>query len=83
MTNMSFDELCEMFNYIPKNRPLTTREYAELRSVSERTIHDERLRGSGPRYFQPERTKIVLYSEKDVLAWIAAGMKHSTSENAA
>ncbi len=83
MTDMTFDQQCELFNYTPKGRPMSTEELAELRGVSKRTVEGDRVRGVGPRYFQPEGTRRVMYSERDVLAWLTRGMRHSTSETAA
>lgn len=83
MSDMTFEQQCELFNYTPKKRPITGKEFAELRGVSERTVEGDRVRGVGPRYFQPEGTRRVMYSERDVLAWLVSGMKQSTSENAA
>lgn len=82
MPEMTFEQLCELFAYTPENRPLTSAETAKLRGISVRTLDGERVRGVGPRYFQPPGTRRVLYSERDVLAWLASGLKHSTSEAA-
>ncbi|AZQ66061.1 hypothetical protein EF888_02330 [Silicimonas algicola] len=81
--DMTFEQHCELFNYTPKKRPITSKELADLRGVSERTVEGDRVRGVGPRYFQPPGTRRVMYSERDVLAWLVSGAKHSTSENAA
>lgn len=82
MPQMTFEQLCELFNYTPKGRPLSSAEVAELRGISNRTMEGDRVRGVGPRYFQPAGTRRVHYSERDVLEWLASGMKHSTSEAA-
>ena len=82
MTEMTFEQLCELFNYKPKGLPMGTEGVAKLRGVSKRTVEGDRVRGVGPRYFQPPGTRRVLYAERDVLAWLASGMKHSTSEAA-
>lgn len=34
MSDMSFDQLCELFNYTPKGRPLDPKECSEVLSVS-------------------------------------------------
>lgn len=77
---MTFEELCEVFGYTPKNRPLSTAEVAEFRDVSKSTVEHERLRGVGPRYFSPEGTRRVWYSERDLLAWMYSGLQRSTSD---
>jgi hypothetical protein len=78
-TQMSFEQLCEMFNYTPKGRLLSTAEAAELSHHSKNTFEINRVKGIGPRYFQPPGARRVLYSEKDVLAWVAAGARMNTS----
>ena len=83
MSDMHFDQLCELLSYTPKNRPLTSNEVAELLSVHPITVDQWRVRGDGPRYFSPNGTRRVWYSERDLLAWMASGAKRSTSENAA
>ena len=83
MTDMTFEQLCELLSYTAKNRPLTSNEVASLLSVHPITVDQWRVRGDGPRYFKPEGTRRVWNAERDVLAWMAGGAKHSTSENAA
>ena len=82
MSDLTFEQLCELLSYTPKNRPLTSVEVADLLSVHPVTIDQWRVRGDGPRYFSPTGTRRVWYAEKDLLAWIAAGAKRSTSEAA-
>jgi hypothetical protein len=82
MTHMTFEQLCELFSYTPKGRPLSSKEVAELRGITNRTMEGDRVRGVGPRYFQPPGTRRVLYAERDVLGWLASGMKNSTSQAA-
>jgi hypothetical protein len=79
---LSFAQLCELFNYTPKCRPLSNKEAAELLHFQPNTLEIKRLNGTGPRYFQPPGTRRVLYSEKDVLAWLASGARTSTSQPA-
>jgi hypothetical protein len=81
-TNSEFEQLCGLFNYSPKSRPLTNHEVADMLQVSYRTVDGWRCTGEGPRYFQPKGTRRVWYSEVDVLRWMAAGSKQSTSEAA-
>jgi hypothetical protein len=83
MTNMTFDQLCELFAYTPKRRPLDSREVAEILQVHPNTMEQYRLRGEGPRFFSPLGTRRVWYAERDVLGWLASGAKRSTSEQAA
>ena len=83
MTEMSFEQLCELFAYTPKGRPLDTKEVADILGVHSNTIDQYRFRGEGPRFFSPPGTRRVWYAERDVLAWLASGSKHSTSEQVA
>lgn len=83
MTDLSFEELCELFSYTPKNRPLDSEEVAALLRVHPGTMAQYRLRGDGPPHYSPPGTRRVWYSEKQVLEWLASGVKRSTSESAA
>ena len=80
MTQMSFDQLCELFNYSPKGRPLDPKEAAEVLSLSVDTLEGYRTRGVPLRHFSPPGSRIIRYAERDVLAWLAAGARYSTSE---
>ncbi len=80
MPDLNFDQLCELFAYTPKGRPLDSDEVADLLRVHPGTMSQHRLRGTGPRYFSPPGTRRVWYAESDVLAWLASGAKRSTSE---
>ncbi|KVD94052.1 hypothetical protein WS63_05145 [Burkholderia stagnalis] len=75
-----FEQLCEEFNYLPKNRPLSSAEAAEVLRFQPNTLEQHRLKGTGPRYFRPPGTRRVYYSERDVLMWLASGARTSTSE---
>ena len=79
---MTFEQVCDLFNYEPRKRPLTADEAAELLRISPATLETCRLEGRGPRFFRPPKSRRVLYSEKDVLAYIAAGEGYSTSDRA-
>lgn len=79
----TFEELCAQFAYVPRNRPLSAAEVSELIGVHPVTVDQWRLRGTGPRYFNPKGTRRCWYSEVDVLAWLASGEKQSTSDTAA
>ncbi|WP_425450498.1 helix-turn-helix transcriptional regulator [Virgifigura deserti] len=50
------------------------------RPVSKRTLQRWRLEGSGPVYIKLSRS--VRYRKSDLDAFIAAGLRHSTSEYA-
>lgn len=76
----SFEQLCDLFGYQPKRRPLSTHEAAEAVGVHFNTIEQYRLRGGGPRYFKPRGTRRVWYAERDVLLWLYEGARNSTSE---
>ncbi len=80
---LTLEQLCELFSYVPKGRPLTSHEVADMLQISYRSIEGWRCTGEGPRYFQPRGTRLVWYSEVEVLRWMAAGSKQSTSETAA
>lgn len=81
--NMSFEQLCELFNYVPKGRPLDPKEAAGLIGVSVDTLEGYRGRGVPLRHFSPPGSRIIRYAERDVLAWLAAGARYSTSEQVA
>lgn len=79
MVNSTFEQLCELFSYKPKGRPLSSKEVSDLLCCHPNTMNQLRLRGEGPRYFKPHGTKRVWYAERDVLVWIASGEPQSTS----
>ncbi|AVW90643.1 helix-turn-helix transcriptional regulator [Celeribacter baekdonensis] len=78
--DMTFDQLCELFGYEPKRRPLDAREAAALLGVHPSTLEGYRLRGGGPRFFNPPRTRVVRYAERDLLVWLVASARTSTSQ---
>ena len=82
MSQMTFEQLCELFNYTPKGRPLSGQDLADFCGISIRTTEGWRVTGEGPRFFSPKGTRRVWYSERDVLEWMASGEKHSTSQAA-
>ena len=82
MGEMSFEQLCELFAYTPKRRPLDTKEVSEILKIHPNTIDQYRFRGEGPRFFSPPGTRRVWYAELDVLRWLASGARQSTSEQA-
>lgn len=77
---MTFEQLCELFTYTPKRRPLDAKEAAELLGLSVATMEGHRQRGVGPRYFMPRGTRRVWYAERDLLVWLASGLRRSTSD---
>lgn len=80
---LTFEQLCELFSYAPKGRPLDSREAAAILRVHPNTMDQYRFRGEGPPYFSPPGTRRVWYSERQVLAWLASGARRSTSEQVA
>ena len=81
---MPFAELCDMLGYTPKGRPLSTPEAAEVLQVRPDTLVQNRSKGAaGPRYFRPAGSRKVLYSERDLLIYIASGARMNTSEQVA
>jgi hypothetical protein len=80
---MSFDDLCVVFNYEPKRRLLTNAEAAEVLRTTPGALDFKRFHGGGPRYFKPADARRVLYSERDVLFYLWEGMRTSTSEKPA
>ena len=75
-----FAHNCATFGYTPKGRPLKVREAADMLGKHPVTLDQWRLTGVGPRFFKPEGTRQVYYSEPDLLAWLAGGERHSTSD---
>ena len=81
--DMTLEQLCQLFAYTPKGRPLDSKEVAAIFGVNPGTPEQWRFRGEGPRYFQPPGSRRVWYAERDVLSWLASGAKQSTSEQVA
>jgi len=77
---LTFEQLAELFNYTPKSRPLSTDEVADFLGVARNTLEQHRLKGTGPRYFQPPGTRRVWYLERDMLLWLVSGARTSTSQ---
>jgi hypothetical protein len=80
MARTTFEELCERLDYQPKRRLLSTDEAAEVLGFRRNTLEQHRLRGSGPPFFSPPGTRRVFYVERDLLEWLVAGEKTSTSQ---
>lgn len=79
---MTLEQLAALFDYTPKNRRLTNDEAAELLGIQPNTLEVKRVHGTGPRYFRLPNSRRVFYVERDVLAFMATGMRISTSERA-
>lgn len=79
-SNLHFKQLCELFDYTPKNRRLTNAEAAELLGIKPNTLEVKRVHGTGPRFVRIPNSRRVTYVERDVLEFMAAGMRISTSE---
>lgn len=77
---MTFEQLCELFNYTSKGRPISRKEVSNFSGLSVDTWEGLAVRGVGPRYFMPEGTRRVWYSERDVLEWLVSGARYSTSD---
>ena len=82
-TEIPFEQLCKLFNYTPKGRPLRNDEAAELLGMQPAALEFKRFRGGGPRFFKPKDSRRVLYAEPDVLAYLASGERTSTSDQRA
>jgi hypothetical protein len=81
-TTQSLAQLAETLGYTLKGRPLTTKEAGELLCTAPATLADWRVNGDGPRYYKVG-DKLVRYAERDLLEWLAAGARTSTSQLAA
>ena len=79
-TDMTFEKLCELLSYVPKNRPLTPPEVCELLGVTDMCLRQQRIAGTGPYFLKAPGSRLVRYAEVDVLRWMALGRRQSTSE---
>ncbi len=79
-SEMIDDQLCKMFGCVLDGRPMDTKETAAFLGISTDTLEGYRYRGVGPRYFMPKGTRRVWYSKRDLLEWLASGLRHSTSD---
>jgi hypothetical protein len=43
---MTFEQLCELFNYIPKNRPLSTEQVSDITGLACNTLEQHRFKVS-------------------------------------
>ncbi len=55
-------------------------EVGHLTGLSVRTIQALRLKGGGPRFFLAGNRRAVRYRRRDVMAWVEARMRRSTSD---
>jgi hypothetical protein len=78
-----FDELCKLFNYTPKGKPLTTEECAEILRMKPGALVQLRFKGGGPDYSKKKGQRRVLYFEPIVLEYLYKGMRSNTSDNVA
>lgn len=79
----SFEELCKLFNYTPKGRPLINEEAAELLRMKPGALDQLRFKGGGPLYSKPPGSRRVLYAEPLILEYLYSGMRASTSDQRA
>lgn len=77
---MTFEQLCEQFNYTPTGRPQSRKKAAYLLGLSVDTLEGYAHRGVGPYFYSPPGTRRVWYSERDLLFWLASGRRRSTSD---
>lgn len=78
--DMTFEQLCELCAYTPKNRRLTTAEAAEVLGIRPNTLEIKRSYGIGPPYLKPPGCRSVSYNERDLLSWMAQGRRNSTTD---
>jgi hypothetical protein len=80
MFNQTLEQLATLFGYTLKNRRLTNAEAAELMGIAPNTLEVKRCHGTGPRYVRMPNSRRVTYTERDVLEFMASGLRTSTSE---
>jgi excisionase family DNA binding protein len=56
-----------------------TKDAAALLGVSASTLNKLRLSGKGPAYYKPEGLRRVLYKKDELIRWLEAGRRRSTS----
>ncbi len=77
----------EAVYYDPPDRPQSN-EYlrqpaaAKLLGLSESWLEKARLTGKGPTFSRLPGSKVIVYRRSDIDAWVAAGVRQSTSEAA-
>jgi hypothetical protein len=80
MSDTNLEQLASLFGYTLKNRRLTNAEAAELMGIAPNTLEVKRCYGTGPRYIRMPNSRRVSYTERDVLEFMATGLRTSTSE---
>ncbi len=80
MSDTNLIQLATLFGYTLKNRRLSNAEAAELMGIAPNTLEVKRSHGTGPRYIRMPNSRRVSYTERDVLEFLAAGLRTSTSE---
>jgi predicted DNA-binding transcriptional regulator AlpA len=70
-----------VFNAEKRMKLLSGAETAQILGVKPKTLETWRWRGIGPLFVRVGR--LVKYSESDVLAWVAAQKRRSTSDSPA
>lgn len=76
----TFAHYCKLFGYTPKNRCLTNDEAAVLLGIKAESLEVKRVQGRGPRFIRPYGARRIQYAERDVIAFLGAGLSHNTSE---
>lgn len=77
----TLEQMADVFGYELKRRPLRPPEVSDMTGLAVATLQDQRHDGTGIRYFK--QGKFVYYSERDVLEWLIAGERYSTTRNPA
>lgn len=77
----TLEQMADVFGYELKRRPLRPPEVSEMTGLAVATLQDQRVDGTGIRYFK--QGKFIYYSELDVLEWLVAGERYSTTRNPA
>lgn len=77
---LTFEQMCDLLGYTPRRRKLTAYEAAEVLGIKPNTLEIKRHHGTGPKFVKPPGTKFVYYLERDILEWMLAGRRSSTSE---
>ncbi len=64
---------------IPEETYLRLSEASQFVRVSQSCLNKMRMFGTGPVYLKPSK-RIVLYKRSDLVAWLEAGRRTSTSD---
>lgn len=63
-------------------RYLSIDDVSSLTGLSRDALAQLRYRGKGPKFLNPEGTRVVLYREHDVYAWLEASERTITGDAA-